>query len=80
MQHQKQCLRLRVIGAKIQKINFKNFTPGATKKLKKKPSLEPKLLNFKCCSFVPTLLTLVFFRPYKKVNGYVNVMVTDMHW
>ncbi len=43
--------------------NFKNLTPGATKnslnatkRIIKKAYLEPKLLNFERCSFVPTKL------------------------
>ena len=58
MQHKKQCLR--AIGANIQKRNFKNLTPGAKKilqmpqKLFEKAFIEPKLLNFKRCSFVLT--------------------------
>ena len=31
IQHPKHCFRLRTIGAKIQKNNSKNLTPGASK-------------------------------------------------
>jgi hypothetical protein len=57
---------LRTISAKIQKNNIKNLTPGATKnslnatkRIIKKAYLEPKLLNFERCSFVPTKLPQV---------------------
>jgi hypothetical protein len=38
--------------------NSKNLTLGATKRIIKKAYLEPKLLNFERCSFVPTKLSL----------------------
>ncbi len=53
IQHPKQCF------------GFKNLTrgatknsPNATKKIIKKAFLEPNLLNFECCSCVPTKLSL----------------------
>jgi hypothetical protein len=70
------------IGTKIQKTNFKNFTPGTTKnslnitkRISKKAYLEPKLFNFGRCSCVSTKLSLkkqlifhLFFKDYQPAS------------